>query len=444
MRVGDMVRMSLSNLWKRKVRTLLTVTGVVIGTCAIVVMISLGLGMQKTMQDSLAQMGDLTIINIYNYNATADSPVLNDEMLNTFRQIEHVSVVTPSYDPENYGFGTIKSGRYEYSSNITGVDMSALADLGYEVQEGSLPEPNEDGTYDGIVLFSSESLYNFYNPNRRGGNVFIGMNTGEEPPVDVMEDKIEIVINKTEDTTKKAPEHKLTCPGILVTDWNKTPTPYGVFMDVNYLRKLEKEYKDLNGIKEDRNKVFAYQNVVVKVEDMKYVAEVEEQIKAMGFQNISSMESIRQPLEEQSRQQQMIFGGLGAISLFVAALGITNTMIMSIYERTREIGVMKVLGCVISDIRTMFLMEAGTIGFVGGVIGLALSYGISFAINTFGGGGGGNIYDIGGIGIGGVSIIPWWLAVGALIFATMVGLVSGFSPANRAVKISALTAIRQE
>ena len=447
MRVGDMVRMSLSNLWKRKVRTLLTVTGVVIGTCAIVVMISLGLGMQKTMQDSLAQMGDLTIINIYNYNATADSPVLNDEMLNTFRQIEHVSVVTPSYDPENYGFGTIKSGRYEYSSNITGVDMSALADLGYEVQEGSLPEPNEDGTYDGIVLFSSESLYNFYNPNRRGGNVFmfiIGMNTGEEPPVDVMEDKIEIVINKTEDTTKKAPEHKLTCPGILVTDWNKTPTPYGVFMDVNYLRKLEKEYKDLNGIKEDRNKVFAYQNVVVKVEDMKYVAEVEEQIKAMGFQNISSMESIRQPLEEQSRQQQMIFGGLGAISLFVAALGITNTMIMSISERTREIGVMKVLGCVISDIRTMFLMEAGTIGFVGGVIGLALSYGISFAINTFGGGGGGNIYDIGGIGIGGVSIIPWWLAVGALIFATMVGLVSGFSPANRAVKISALTAIRQE
>ena len=446
MRVGDMVRMSLSNLWKRKVRTLLTVTGVVIGTCAIVVMISLGLGMQKTMQDSLAQMGDLTIINIYNYNATADSPVLNDEMLNTFRQIEHVSVVTPSYDPENYGFGTIKSGRYQYSSNITGVDMSALADLGYEVQEGSLPEPNEDGTYDGIVLFSSESLYNFYNPNRRGGNVFmfIGMNTGEEPPVDVMEDKIEIVINKTEDTTKKAPEHKLTCPGILVTDWNKTPTPYGVFMDVNYLRKLEKEYKDLNGIKEDRNKVFAYQNVVVKVEDMKYVAEVEEQIKAMGFQNISSMESIRQPLEEQSRQQQMIFGGLGAISLFVAALGITNTMIMSIYERTREIGVMKVLGCVISDIRTMFLMEAGTIGFVGGVIGLALSYGISFAINTFGGGGGGNIYDIGGIGIGGVSIIPWWLAVGALIFATMVGLVSGFSPANRAVKISALTAIRQE
>lgn len=118
------------------------------------------------------------------------------------------------------------------------------------------------------------------------------------------------------------------------------------------------------------------------------------------------MESIRKPLEEQTRQQQMIFGGLGAISLLVAALGITNTMIMSIYERTREIGVMKVLGCVISDIRTMFLMEAGTIGLLGGIVGVGISYLISFLINTFGSGGGGSIWDIGGLSIGGLSIIP--------------------------------------
>ena len=146
---------------------------------------------------------------------------------------------------------------------------------------------------------------------------------------------------------------------------------------------------------------------------------------------------------------QLILGGLGAISLLVAALGITNTMIMSIYERTREIGVMKVLGCVIGNIRTMFLMEAGTIGFIGGILGLAFSYGISFAINSFAAGGDGSGGGMGmfGMGMGGgasVSIIPVWLALGALVFATMIGLVSGFYPANRAVKISALTAIKQE
>ncbi len=447
MRIGDMARMSLSNLWKRKVRTLLTVTGVVVGTCAIVVMISLGLGMQKTMQESLAQMGDLTIITINNYQSNPDVDPLDDSMLDVIRQIGHVKVVTPAYNPQNWGFCTINSGKYVYDSNILGVDMSALEALGYQVQEGELPKPNEQGNYDGIVLFSSESVMNFYNPKKRNtmGYYMMGGSSGDqEPPVNVMEDKLEIHLTKTEESSKKIPEYKVTCPGILVTDWNKNPTPYGVFMDVKYMRKLEEEYKKLNGIKDDKNKKFAYEQVVVKVDDMKNVAEVEEAIQALGYTQTSSMESIRKPLEEQSRQQQMIFGGLGAISLFVAALGITNTMIMSIYERTREIGVMKVLGCVVGNIRTMFLMEAGTIGFIGGVIGLGISYLISFLINSFGGGGGGSIYSIGGMGIGGVSIIPWWLALGALVFATMVGLVSGFSPANRAVKISALSAIKQE
>lgn len=88
-------------------------------------------------------------------------------------------------------------------------------------------------------------------------------------------------------------------------------------------------------------------------------------------------------MQEQARQQQMFLGGLGGISLLVAAIGITNTMIMSIYERTREIGVMKVLGCKVKNIRSVFLMEAGVIGFVGGIIGVILSYFISFLMNYF-------------------------------------------------------------
>ena len=151
------------------------------------------------------------------------------------------------------------------------------------------------------------------------------------------------------------------------------------------------------------------------------------------------------------RTIQMILGGLGAISLLVAALGITNTMIMSIYERTREIGIMKVLGCVVRNIRTMFLIEAGAIGFMGGVIGIAQSYAISFVINmlyaaqnTGGGNAAGGMAGNTAEAAAGISIIPLWLALGALLFSTMIGLISGFHPANRAVKISALTAIKQE
>ena len=100
----------------------------------------------------------------------------------------------------------------------------------------------------------------------------------------------------------------------------------------------------------------------------------------MGY-NTWSMSSMREELEKSSRQIQLLLGGLGAISLFVAAIGITNTMIMSISERTKEIGIMKSLGCYIRDIRALFLMEAGTIGLLGGIAGSIVSLMISWLID---------------------------------------------------------------
>jgi len=142
---------------------------------------------------------------------------------------------------------------------------------------------------------------------------------------------------------------------------------------------------------------------------------------------------------------QGILGGIGAISLLVAALGITNTMIMSIYERTKEIGIMKVIGANLGDIRKMFLLEAGMIGFLGGSAGLIISYILSLLMNTVLSG----IMStmLGAVGGGGgstVSIIPWWVAVGALVFATTIGIISGYSPARRAMHLSALESLRNE
>ena len=181
------------------------------------------------------------------------------------------------------------------------------------------------------------------------------------------------------------------------------------------------------------------------------VESVDKAIKDMGFET-QSLNSIREPMMKQMHQQQLFLGGIGAISLLVAAIGISNTMVMSIYERTREIGVMKVLGCQLGNIRSVFLMEAGLIGFFGGVAGVGISYGLSSLINylvrsgllSSEGAMGGMLGGM-GTGMGGdLSVIPFWLALCAVAFATLIGLVSGFSPANRAVKISALEAIKHE
>ena len=115
-----------------------------------------------------------------------------------------------------------------------------------------------------------------------------------------------------------------------------------------------------------------------------------------------------------------------------------NTMMMSIYERTKEIGVIKVLGCSLKNIKQMFLLEAAFIGFIGGVVGNLLSFLMSFIINTLTGNGSAMGLD------GNISYIPPWLVIASMAFAVLIGMVAGYFPALRAMKLSPLAAIRNE
>lgn len=454
MRFRDMISMALGNLSKRKVRTMLTVSGVVIGTCAIVVMLSLGIGIKQSTETMMQNMGDLTVININGNSHSAaaasgetENAVLNDKALEKIRKLPHVVTLTPISYINNV---TISSGKYEFRNMIYGVYMNSLKDLGYTAEEGELPGEKFKET---DILFGSETAYSFSKKNSSGGYGYMRRSgKGDKKPkpnVDPMTDRFVANIELNGEPSPKASKPtKLNVLGVLAEDWSKNPSPGDcIMMDVSLAKKLQKQYEKLNKEKNGAGLRPGYDNAVVKVASVADVEATEQSIKDMGFETYS-MDSTRKPLEDQMRKIQMILGGLGAISLLVAALGITNTMIMSIYERTREIGIMKVLGCVVRNIRTMFLIEAGAIGFLGGTAGIGLSYGISFAINTLAaqqaasGDPSGSLLG-GGTG-GDISVIPLWLALGALAFATTVGLVSGFHPANRAVKISALTAIKQE
>jgi ABC-type antimicrobial peptide transport system permease subunit len=146
-------------------------------------------------------------------------------------------------------------------------------------------------------------------------------------------------------------------------------------------------------------------------------------------------------MKQTARSIQLALGGIGAISLLVAAIGITNTMVMSIYERTKEIGIMKVIGASINDIKRLFLFESAMIGLLGGILGIGVSYLLSFLINKFGG----NFGNFMGTGMNSkISIIPIWLVFASLAFSALIGVISGYYPARRAMNISAIDAIRTE
>ena len=190
---------------------------------------------------------------------------------------------------------------------------------------------------------------------------------------------------------------ELKVVGVMKEDQGKGyETSDGVMMDINALKAL---IQDLTGKTDTK---FEYSSINVKAESLDAVSDVEQSIKDLGYSTYS-MQSMRDELNKQTRQIELMLGGLGAISLLVAAIGITNTMIMSISERTKEIGIMKALGCYVRDIRAMFLMEAGSIGLLGGILGLIFSFIISVSINLF---------SFGAFGGGGVT---WELIKQALI-----------------------------
>lgn len=466
MKISDEISLSARNLLRRKGRTALTLVGVVIGTCMVVLMISLGIAQTKTNEEMLQSWGDLTQVQIYGYGTMMGSDgkplYLDDAAIANIKQIPHVAAATPYAQAYNLE-GEITAGRNgRYTSdiyNLIGIDPTALEPMGFALQSGSWPTntPASEKATKLQVLVGSSTGYNFqdsrksYNsPKRYRYEGQTDANGKELPPfVDIDKDKMTLTIKTGEGSTEKSRSWELEIVGVLEPDGAKGYwTQSGIVLRIQDMKMLQKIYNDMTKTKEESK---SYDQVYVKVDDLSNVTDVETAIHDLGFTNTYSMNQQREEMQKQVMNSQMIFGGIAAVSLLVAAINIINTMTMAIYERTREIGVMKVLGCELGNIRTMFLLESSTIGFIGGLIGLGISLIASFVLNnlsTLGQGldlsglmGGG--YYMGGGG-GTISIIPPWLMLAALVFATLVGLVAGILPSNKAVKISALEAIRHE
>jgi len=448
MKIFDLLGMCLRNLTRRKFRTFLTVFGVVIGTCSIVLMFSVGIGLQVSQEEYLSSIGDLTVITVYSRGNTQDL-LLDDTAVATFQSLPGVTVATPFmelYNSLKDGSPNLYAGKkknFATWTTVYGVYPEALEALGFEMAEGQMFAVGNGKQFQ--MIFGPLTAYNFYtqkNGNMRyewpdeNGNI-------QDPFFDPMVTDFVMTLSYWGSSPTKYTDYAGSVVGILEAGENDWEKNYAAYMHIDDMKYFVEQYNKEHKIKKDRDTVEQYNEVRVKVDNVKNVGAVQQAIRDMGYQ-AHSLEDWRQQLEESAQQIQSFLVILGAVSLFVAAISITNTMIMSVYERTREIGVMKVLGCLVSNIRVMFLVEAGLIGFIGGVAGVGVSYLLSYLLNTFGGRMG-EMFSSFMMGEGSrISIIPPWLVGVGLVTATVIGLVSGFQPANRAVKISALEAIKTE
>ncbi len=432
MKPADLLRTAFMNLWRRKLRAILTVLGMVIGTASIVVMVSLGIGIQQATLESFENTGSLTLIQVNSYkwvesadgrSGSSTETILNKKSVEAFKQIPGVKAVMPMIT----GYGIIKSGQYVCDASILGIDMATAEQFGIELASGNLPSSYRGGSnYE--MVFSSYMLNNFYNPKNgkqaidREGNSKVTLDSRFQMTFDYS--NIYNYDMGGDGTQQKGKFYKISPVGVMSEESNDFS--WYCLMDIEALLKLAKENKNFMNVETDR-----YYQVYVKCNDIDDVKAVKTAIDEMGYGTYSLQDAVEMA-QKSAQQIQYLLGAIGSVSLLVAAIGIMNTMMMSIYERTREIGIIKVLGCRMSNIAGLFLTESAYIGLFGGGIGLGLSYGLGMLINTF----------VAGSGF--KSVIPPYLAIGAVVFSIAVAMISGLYPALRAMRLSPLTAIRTE
>lgn len=416
-------RMCYTNMKQRSVRTGLTILGVVIGVISIVSLLAIGIGVKDVLLSEFTENEDIRKITVTGANeGKRKDRMITDGKISEFQKLDHVAEVYPCLNGE----GILTMDGYMGYCNVVGVPESYLESL--TVLFGKLPDQN---TIKPELLVGQGAAYTFYNANT-GVSYMENIAEEEQKNVDWSGKKLQMQFGYDE----AAPAAKLPITGML------GHYEYNAYCNIDILKRYLKQIS-LDGkiigqpVREsgDAYGEWIYSSAIVMVDDGDYVEEVVKKLQNMGFQTENQKEyldSTRKTL----RVIQLLLGGIGMIALVVAVIGIGNTMTTSVYDRVREIGILKVLGCDLDELMYLFLLESGMLGGLGGLIGLICSYGMVYLV-------------INPIGVKMLSLqkgdmiaqIPPYLAAAALLFSIFLGVLAGFFPAKWASKLSPLDAV---
>lgn len=416
-----------ANMKQRGIRTFLTILGVVIGIVSIVSLMAIGLGTKKVLLTMAGEEGSATEIRIRGITeGKRKDQMITDRRLEEVRKLDAVAAVYPilsvdvrfSYD--NYvGYWTIDGIPQEY--------LDEIETLHGNQSEGDnwIPE----------LIMGNQVLNLFFNE-------VTGISYGEIHESDSSEETEDLTGKKLETTFSQAGSDSETKVRLPITDMTKQNS-YSIYCNQDELKLYLKRLADggkipgqpVNQNDENYNE-WIYGSAIVEADDIKSVKKLEQALKDMGFQTESNIEFVEY-IEKTMKIAQLILAGIGMIALVVAVIGIGNTMTTAVYDRVQEVSMLKVLGADPEELLSLFLLESGILGGIGGIIGVLISYGISgLAVNRL-------AVKLLSLPKGTMlAEIPIWLAFSAVIFAVILGVAAGFFPARWAAKLNPIEGMR--
>jgi putative ABC transport system permease protein len=470
MKLPDLTELALRNLRESVLRNSLTTMGISVGVASLVAMLSLGIGLQQLASRHLMKSGlfDTVIVNsrrdLRNSNREeeraapepGESRILDEAMR---QEIEHLPNVLEAYPDIRF----ITELRYEDKPHLTMVAAlpeSAKSTDAFEALQGSFFSSE---TAPEVVIqktFAEELLGRKPKSGPDETNVaelakpllgkeitmrYAQRESAKTPPsadanTNTKPDDEQSVAGAAYSVISR--ELKLNIVGVADLDPEsmRGPTRARVFLPLKLAESLHvMQPTDLREISRAGGNEPLYSSISVKVKNPSQVQAVEDAIKKMGFNTFSILDASRS-IQEFFRVLDVFLGIFGSLALAVSSIGIVNTLVMAILERRREIGIMKAIGASDGDVKKLFFAEAGAMGILGGMVGVALGWAIGQVINL-----GTNVY------LKRQSFppehfwaVPWWLVGAAILFSFLVSLISGLYPAARAARLDPVQALRYE
>lgn len=424
MRFSDLLNAAFYNLWRRKLRTLLTVLAVVIGATLVALMVSIGSGLQSFIVGQFGQFvsQDSVIVSsikdiferqgngpheISTTDLSSMKPFTSDDLQN-LKAITGVERVDYMID--------VSSDYIQPEDSDKMYSVSATAVPAYEAQLRNIIAGTyftDDATGQCVLSFDYIEVFGWTDAESALGKQVI-ITVGKQNPYD--------------DNTQ---DYKFTVTGVL----DRTLDATAVLIPLSDGKDMARFYQDNPMLYTDEQPGFFLR---LKAGSVSHVNSIAQAVKDLGF-SATTPEEILNRINNVFGVIQIGLSAFGVIALIVAAIGIINTLMMAIYERTREIGVMKAVGATRGTIRLLFTFEGGALGFLGGVIGVLLALGLGYLLNfigsrTF-------LSDFPGFKM---SVFPVWLLFGVVALTTAISLIAGLYPANRAARLDPVDALRYE
>lgn len=426
--MGWIFRLCTMNMKRRRTRTILTVLGVTIGVISIVSLLSIGIGVKDVMLKDY-ETGDTVrrIIVHGEEGGRRKDKMLTERTMEKFSKISHVETVYPMYEV----IVVMQMERYTSYAGLCGIPAEQLES--FSLVEGS--EISGAVTKPKLVL---GNLFGMLFYNEVTGSSYT--EAENKKTKDLLGKKLQVQVGFDESGFSD----KLAVDGVMEGDDNTySMESQSIYCDLDVLlRYLKRKSPDgkIPGQPVDSDgtpyKDFIYSSAVVIVDELDEVDAVVKKLQDMGFQTENEKEYL-DSVKKTLKVVQLLLGGIGMIALVVAVIGISNTMTTAVYDRINEIGILKVLGCDLDELLYLFLLESGILGAVGGIVGIAASYGIRGIINKLG------VMLLEFEKGTQLAVIPWWLVLAAVAFSTVLGVLAGYFPARWAVKLKPADAVRK-